>query len=227
MGFIPSQTLLSTKPSLCPSSQLWQPQRGRELFPPAQPRAKGSRVAELPEQPSKQFPLMHTSSSSPRSAAHRTCSPLPLSSARVGAAPSLVIVQDLIAVMIINDYLHWDFNEYLHFFAFLPQLGHKGGAPNSFLDLQYNRDLYRRFPVPSKAQEGKSSHTRALWHTDHGAASTGFRTSIHWNQQGYEDPASDNTGADWIQLRLNLNPSDYLSCTLSAFKHTLPRYFSG
>lgn len=41
---------------------------------------------------------------------------LPFNSARVGAAQSLLIVQDFIAVMMINDYLHWAFNEYLHFF---------------------------------------------------------------------------------------------------------------
>lgn len=52
--------------------------------------------------------------SSPKSASHRAFS-LPCNSARVGAA-SLVIVQDFIAVMIINDYLQWAFNEYLHSF---------------------------------------------------------------------------------------------------------------
>lgn len=112
MGFIPSQTLLSTKTSLCPSSQPRQPHRVSSSHLCSQ-EPKGPGVPVLPNQPSEQFPHVHSSSSVPSCSQNLLL--LPLSSARVGAAPSLVIVQDFIAVMIINGYLHWEFNEYLHF----------------------------------------------------------------------------------------------------------------
>lgn len=64
----------------------------------------------------------------------------------------------------------------------------------------------------TRLRTGKSSHTRAVTHRPQ-SSQHWVLASIHWNQQGYEDPAYDKAGADWIQ------PSDYLLCKLSAFKH--------